>query len=175
MAKTGTVKNPVLIVTCGNPDAGDDGFGHAVAERLRADALPGVTIKELGIRPADLLEDAHEYGTLIIVDAVSCPGEEPGTLMDMDWFAPSRPALQNEAHLSTHGMSMGRQLELLRSLGMLPSVVRMIGSQIGRVEMGPFLTEAVQESVSIVAGLIREYVQAEEEEGSIMKCLESPP
>jgi len=159
------MKKPVLIVTCGNPDAGDDGFGHAVAERLRADAPPGVTIKELGIRPADLLEDAEGYGALIIVDAICCPGEELGSLMAMDWFDPARPVLKNEATLSTHGMSMGRQLDLLQSLGMLPSVVRVVGSHVGRVKMGYPLTDAVERSVSTVAGVIREYAGSREDEG----------
>ena len=31
------MQKPILIVTCGNPDAADDGFGHAVAESLRAE------------------------------------------------------------------------------------------------------------------------------------------
>jgi len=160
-----TMKNPILIVTCGNPDAGDDGFGHAVAERLRADPLPGVTVRELGIRLADLLENAHGYGALIIVDAVCCPGEKPGSLMDVDWFDPARPALQNEAALSTHGMSMGRQLDLMRVLGMLPPVVRLVGSHIGQVEMGYPLTEAVQKSVYAAAGVIRQHAGVKEEEG----------
>ena len=158
------MKNPILIVACGNPDAGDDGFGHAVAERLRAEPLPDVRVRELGMRPSDLLEDAAPYGALIIVDAISCPGEEPGTLVDMDWFDPARPALVNEVSLSSHGVSLGLQLDLLRALGMLPSVVRVIGSQIGRIEMGHSLTEVVQNSVSAVAGLIGQYAPAKCEE-----------
>jgi len=164
MTEGATMKNPILIVTCGNPDAGDDGFGHAVAERLRADPLPGVTVRDLGIRPADLLEDAGGYGALIIVDAVSCPGDAPGALMDMDWFDPARPVLENEAALSSHGMSLGLQLDLLQSLGMLPSVVRVVGTHIARVEMGHAMTEVVQRSVSTVAGVIRQYARVKEEE-----------
>ncbi|MCF8127677.1 MAG: hydrogenase maturation protease [Deltaproteobacteria bacterium] len=157
------MKHPILIVTCGNPDAGDDGFGHAVAVRLRADPLPGVTVRELGIRPADLLAATEEYGALIIVDAVSCPGEKPGALMDMDWFDPARPVLVSEAALSSHGLSLGLQLDLLRSLGMLPSEVRVVGAHIARVGMGYAMTEAVQRSVSAVAGVITQYARAREE------------
>ena len=164
MTKGVILKKPILVVTCGNPDVGDDGFGHAVAERLRAGELPGATIKELGIRPADLLENAEGYGALIIVDAVCCPGEKPGSLMDMDWFDPSRPVLQNEVVLSSHGMSMGGQIELLRSLKMLPSVVRLVGAHIGQVEMGYPLTEPVQKSVSAVTGIIRRYAQMRKNE-----------
>jgi hydrogenase maturation protease len=163
MTKGMTLQKPILIVTCGNPDAGDDGFGQAVAERLRADKLLGVTIKELGMRPWDLPDHAEGFSALIIVDAVHCPGEEPGRLMDMDWFDPSRPALQNEAVLSSHGMSMGGQLTLLRSLGMLPPVVRLVGANMGRLKMGCPLTEAVQKSVSQAAEVIRRYIDAEED------------
>jgi len=158
------MKKPILIVICGNPDAGDDGFGHAVAERLRADRLPGVTIRELGLRPMDLLENEKGYGTLIIVDALYCPGKDPGSLVDMDWFDPARPVLQNEAMLSTHGMAMGQQLELMRSLEMLPSVVRLVGSHIGQVKMGYPLTEAVKKSVSDVARVIGRHAGVREDE-----------
>jgi len=152
-----TIKKPILIVTCGNPDAGDDGFGHAVAESLRADAFPGVTVTELGIRPTDLLENAQGYAALIIVDAVCCPGEKPGSLIDVDWFDPARPVLKSEAALSTHGISIGQQLDLGQSLGMLPPVVRVVGVNIVQVEIGFLMTEAVQRCIPDVVRIIREH------------------
>jgi len=146
-----------LIVTCGNPDAGDDGFGHAVAEGLRADPLPGVTVVELGIRPADLLDHAQGYAALIIVDAVCCPGQTPGSLMDRDWFDPARPALRSEEALSTHGISLGRQIELGQSLGMLPPAVRLVGVNIVRTEMRCPVTEAVQRRIPEAIRKIRKH------------------
>ena len=146
---------PILIVTCGNPDAGDDGFGHAVAEVLRADPMPGVTIKELGTRPMDLLDCTEGYTALIIVDAVCCPGEKPGGLMDVDWFDPERPFLKNEGASSTHGVSLGRQIDLGLSLGILPSDVRVVGVNILRAEIGYPMTEAVKMSISDAVRIIR--------------------
>ncbi len=161
-----TMKKPVLVAVCGNPDAGDDGFGRAVALRLRAHGLTGATLVELGNRPADLLESAEGYGALIIVDAVHCPGEKPGRLMDVDWFDPSRPALRNEAAFSTHGMGLGRQLELLQSLGMLPAVVRIIGCNMAQAEMGCAMSEAVKRSVPAAAKRITQYVLKKEDKSN---------
>jgi hydrogenase maturation protease len=150
-------KKPILIVTCGNPDAGDDGFGHAVAEVLRADPLSGITVAELGTRPADLLDFAEGYAALIIVDAVCCPGEKPGGLIEMDWFDPARPVLKSEQTLSTHGISLGRQIDLGNSLKMLPSVVRLVGVNIVQLEIGCLMTEAVRRCIPDAVRVIRQH------------------
>ena len=151
-------KKPVLIVTCGNPDAGDDGFGPAVAEVLRADPLAGVTVTELGTRPADLLDYAQGYAALVIVDAVCCPGEKPGGLIEVDWFDPARPISKSEKALSTHGISLGRQIELGQSLKMLPSVVRLVGVNIVQSEIGCPMTEAVRRCIPDAASAIRQLI-----------------
>jgi hydrogenase maturation protease len=150
-------KKPVLIVTCGNPDAGDDGFGHAVAEGLRVDPLPGITVAELGTRPADLLNHLPGYAALIIVDAVCCPGEKPGDLIEVDWFDPARPVLKSEEALSTHAMSVGLQIDLGQSLGMLPSVVRLVGANIVQPEIGSSLSEAVGRCIPDAVRIIRQF------------------
>ena len=150
-------KKPILIVTCGNPDAGDDGLGHAVAEALRADPVPGVTVKELGIRPADLLDYVQGYAALIIVDAVSCPGEKPGKLMDVDWFDPARPFLRSEKTSSTHGISLGRQIDLGQALGILPLYVRVVGVNIARTEIGYPMTDAVEMRIPDVVRIIKDH------------------
>jgi len=155
-------KKPILIVTCGNPDAGDDGFGHGVAEALRADPLPGVTVVELGTRPADLLDYAEGYAALIIVDAVCCPGEKPGRLIEMDWFDTARPVLKSEDALSTHGISLGRQIDLGQSLGMLPFFVRLVGVNLAQAEIGCPMTEAVRKCIPDAARVIRQYAMREE-------------
>jgi len=150
-------KKPILIVTCGNPDAGDDGFGDAVTEGLCADPLPGITVAKLGTRPADLLDHAQGYAVLIIVDAVCCPGEKPGSLIEMDWFDPARPALKSEEALSTHGISLGRQIDLGQSLEMLPPVVRLVGVNIVQPEIGRLMTEAVRKCIPEAVRVIRQH------------------
>jgi hydrogenase maturation protease len=156
MAQRSSIKS-VLIVTWGNPDAGDDSFGHAVAQGLRADPLPGTTVVEMGTRPADLLDHAWRYDALIVVDAVCAPGEKPGILIDVDWFDPARPALNNEAELSTHGMSIGQQIRLAQSLEMLQATVRLVGVTIAHSEIGSLMTEPVRKCVPDAVKLIRKY------------------
>jgi hydrogenase maturation protease len=140
-------KKPILIVTCGNPDAEDDGFGHTVAEGLRADPAPGVTVVELGTRSADLLDYAEGYAAILIVDAVCCPGEKP----------PARPVLKSEEVLSTHGISLGRQIDLGQSLGMLPPSVRLVGVNIAQAEIGCLMTEAVRRRTPEAVRVIRQH------------------
>ncbi len=156
MARRSDTK-PVLIVTCGNPDAGDDGFGPAVAEALRADSVPGMTVVELGTRPADLLDYLEGFAALIVVDAVCCPGEKPASLIDMDWFDPARPASKSEEAWSTHGISLAGQMELGRSLGMLPSVVRLVRVNIVHTEIGCPMTEAVRRRIPCALRIIRQH------------------
>ena len=150
-------KKSVLIITFGNQDAGDDGFGHAVAEILRADPVPDVMVKELGTRLSHLLDYAAEYAALIIVDAVCCPGDKPGSLMDVDWSDPTRPALRREEELSTHGISLAGQIELGQCLEMLPACIRLVGVNIGRITTGCPMTEAVRRRIPEAAGLIRKH------------------
>jgi hydrogenase maturation protease len=156
MARTSS-KEPILIVACGNPDAGDDGFGHAVAEALRAVPAPGMTVVELGARPTDLLHYAAGYDALIIVDAVCRPGEKPGSLVDVDWFDPARPVLQSEEALSTHGISLGGQIDLGRCLEMLPASVQLVGVNIAQTETGCHMSKAVRRRVPEAVGLIRQH------------------
>jgi len=162
-------RKSILIVACGNPDAGDDGFGHAVAEGLRMYPLSGTTVVELGTRPADLLDWVQGYAALIIADAVCCPGEKPGGLIDVDWFDPARPILKSEEAWSTHGISLGQQIDLGKSLGMLPSDVRVVGVNIAQVEIGCPMTEAVRrcipEAVRIIRGHAISWILRESHQG----------
>ena len=155
------MKKPILIIACGNPDAGDDAFGYAVAEKLRVDPLPGIEVVDLKTRPTDLLGDLQEYPALIIVDAVLCPGEKPGAIIDMDWFDPARPALIHETTLSSHGLSIGDVINLLDSLGLIPNSVRLLGVNIGQAGIGGFMTRSVQACVADVARIIRQVIGGE--------------
>jgi hydrogenase maturation protease len=155
MARRSRIK-PILIITCGNPDAGDDGFGHAVAEGLRADPLAGLTVTELGTRPADLLDRLKGYAALVIVDAVYCPGEKPGRLIEVDWFDPARPVFKSEKVLSTHGISLSRLVDLGQSLNILPSVVRFVGVSIIQSESGCPMTDVVRRCVPDAVKAIRQ-------------------
>ena len=68
--------NPrILLVTCGNAQAGDDGFGPRLAGLLSRAPVAGVHVADLGTRPDRLLDhlDGAGYEALVIVDAARCP------------------------------------------------------------------------------------------------------
>jgi len=63
--------------------------------------------------------------------------------------------LKYESTLSTHGLSIGLQLELGQSLGMLPPVVRLVGATIDRAELGGAISTTLQESVPDAVRIIK--------------------
>ncbi len=81
---------PVLIFGCGNILFGDDGFGPEVTEYLRRRRpLPDrVFVADVGGAIRDFLFDLllapRKPESILIVDAVSMPGREPGELFELD-------------------------------------------------------------------------------------------
>jgi len=103
----------VVVVGCGNPDAGDDAVGLlAVREaRPRLEAL-GVRVVEGAIGPdlSDLLADAD---AAVLVDAVRTPGgeREPGTLVRVVGGPEGLPG-EVGVPLSSHGFGVGEAVAL---------------------------------------------------------------
>ncbi len=117
----------MLVACCGNPLAGDDAFGHLVAEQLLRDPRAGVEVLDLAMNPASLLDQNLESRrVLLIVDAAEAPGAERGTILECNWGEPVGPKLSAATALSTHGLSIADQLELAHRLGVLSPVVRVI-------------------------------------------------
>lgn len=80
----------VLILGCGNPLYGDDGFGPAVVKYLKEHVLipDKVEVMEVGTRLIEVLLELALSETrpsrLIIVDAVKMPGQPPGQVWELD-------------------------------------------------------------------------------------------
>ncbi len=80
---------PVLVLGCGNPLVGDDGFGPAVAESLdrHADLPDHVSVQDMGTSMGDFLFDIILSPTkpacIFIVDAVSVQNRTPGELFEL--------------------------------------------------------------------------------------------
>ena len=79
----------VLILGCGNILIGDDGFGPAVAQRLRGNfAIPAdVCVFDAGTSVREILFDTvlseKKPSKIVIVDAMDC-AREPGELFMLD-------------------------------------------------------------------------------------------
>jgi hydrogenase maturation protease len=113
----------ILVACIGNIFLGDDGFGVAVAERLKERRYPaGVQVVDFGIRGVELaytlLDD--EYDALVLVDAVP-RGRAPGTLYLIEPEVARSDAEQGardgSAALDAHSMDPMKVLAFARSLG----------------------------------------------------------
>jgi hydrogenase maturation protease len=115
---------PRILVACvGNVLRRDDGFGHAVAQRLGG--LPeGVEVLESGIGGIPILQELlRGCDGLVIVDAVD-RGAEPGALLVIEpEIGP--PSEVPDMHLA----NPDQVLAMAREMGCLPGRVLLVGCQ----------------------------------------------
>jgi hydrogenase maturation protease len=159
----------VLVAGIGNVLFGDDGFGVAVVERLRATPLPsGVTARDFGIRGIDLgyaIADGVE--TAILVDAVR-RGGDPGTLylIEPDWTDGTRA----DGEWSPHTLDPRGVLGWAEQLGTRPRVL-LVGcepesfgtedGQPGRLGLSARVEAAIPEALRLIETLVERIVQSE--------------
>ena len=128
----------------------DDGFGYAVAARLR-DLPAGAELLETGIGGVALLQELMQgCDGLIIVDAVD-RGTEPGTvfLIEPDIGEPSGVP---DMHLA----NPDQVLAMAKAMGCLPGRVLRVGCQPGDEGLGEELTPPVSRAVDVAAERVRE-------------------
>ena len=155
----------ILVAGVGNVLRGDDGFGVAAAWRLMArDDLPqDVRVIETGIGGMSLVQELmSEYNALILLDACrrgSAPGRlyifEPAVLNT----AAFGPNTRRDYFADTHYATPIRALALLRAIGQLPAVIRVIGCEPDRIDdfqlgLSAPVQAAVGEAASLVIRLI---------------------
>ena len=140
--------NRMMIVGCGNPEAGDDSVGLEIVRRLdehgdcacglRAETAPGVELLEL-FPLADVI---------LFVDAV-VSGGVPGTL-----YLTSLPSKELEPQalgsLSSHGWGVGEVVKLANALGRRMPRLYLLGIEAGNVAEGASRSEAVEEAIALV-------------------------
>jgi hydrogenase maturation protease len=141
----------VLVAAIGNPDRGDDGFGPAVANRLRGRVPAGVRVIECGGDVLSVIEEWAGFSAVIVVDAAA-PIGRPGRIRRLDLRGPS--PLVAFARGSTHAFGIAEAVELARSLGRLPRhlVVYLVEGE--RFDIGAPLSPAVSDAVDRVAETI---------------------
>jgi hydrogenase maturation protease len=145
---TGSEGPLALVVGIGNPDRGDDGFGPAVAWRLRARVPCGVEVIERSGDILALIEEWSSFLFVIVVDALA-PISNPGRVHRLDLTNSSLPI--GFALRSSHAFGLTETVELARSLGRLPRCLVAYfveGEQFGT---GAPLSSAVADAVEGVA------------------------
>jgi coenzyme F420 hydrogenase subunit delta len=148
---------PVVVLGCGNVLFGDDGFGPAVAQRLRASQmLPAhVAVFDAGTAVRDLLFDMvlgeRRPLMVVIVDAVDV-GREPGEVFEMS--LDEVPTVKTSA-FSPHQAPTSNLLRDLRDNCGVGVVV--VACQVGHIpqEVWMGLSPEVEEAVGRAIRLIR--------------------
>jgi hydrogenase maturation protease len=140
-----------LVAAIGNPDRGDDGFGPAVARRLRARILHQIEIVEPHGDALALVEAWDAFRFAIVIDAMA-PIGEPGRIHRLDLT--NNPLPIGLAADSSHAFGIAQTVELARSLGRLPQFLVAYLAEGERFEPGASLSPAVADAVEKVAGLV---------------------
>lgn len=153
----------VLVGGIGNVFLGDDGFGVAVVERLRAQTLPPeVDAVDFGIRGIDLAYALSEYEAAILVDVVR-RGGAAGTLYVLEPEVPP-----GTAGVAMHAMTPERVLQWLPPGG-APRILRLVGCEpgdfgpegLGREGLSAPVLASVEEAVRLVQELLHEVLRAD--------------
>lgn len=145
------------VIGIGQPSAGDDGAGIAVARALREHPVPaGVEIHEITdtTRLVELLEGIRRA---ILIDAV-VGGRAPGALLCL---TPEELDGQHVTPLSSHGVSVGQLIQLARTLApaTVAGTICLIGLTIEPPthyarHLSPAVSAALPRAVALVRGLL---------------------
>ncbi|MEF2071818.1 hydrogenase maturation protease [Consotaella aegiceratis] len=119
MDEAATGLRAVLVLGIGNPGAGDDGVGPAVAQMLQGRAPSGVVVRARQGDMLALIDDWQGFEAVICIDAAS--GESgTGHIHRFDLTHGGRADLQALAQTSSHGFGLPEAVELARVLGRTP-------------------------------------------------------
>lgn len=135
---------PVLIITIGHADRGDDGIGPTAARLLQTRLAGRARIEEQSGEPAALIESWQGSGLVIVIDAV-CAGASPGTIHRLE-VGRQGPPLDSKP-CSSHGLGLAEAIELARALGQLPPRLIVLGIEPKSFEPGRPLSKEVNRSL----------------------------
>ncbi|MGF1427184.1 hydrogenase maturation protease [Kitasatospora sp. LaBMicrA B282] len=160
----------ILVAGVGNVFLGDDGFGVAVVDRLRAELLPpDVEVLDVGVRGVHLAYQLLDgYRALVLVDATA-RGGAPGTVYLIEPAdGPVEPVA--EAVLDGHRMGPDAVLGLLATLsagtgGQPPDQVLVVGCEPQSLDEGIGLSEPVAAAVGQAVQVVRRLVEELHQKG----------
>ena len=145
----------IVILGIGNLLKGDDGVGVRVIEALTLrDLPPDVELIDGGTGGPTLMVHFDGARALVIVDAVNLDAP-PGTVRAFG-LQDIRSTADAPAPFSLHDLGILSMLELARRLDRLPKVVRIVGIQPDRFDLGDRLTPAVAAAVPQAVTAVRQ-------------------
>lgn len=138
----------LLVVGCGNPEAGDDSAGIEIVRRWRERGNCGCNLRVETAPALGLLEILSLAGTILFVDAVTSGGI-PGTI-----YLTPLPCQELEpkafGSLSGHGWGLAEALALARALGREIPRLFLLGVEAGTAGLGEPRSPAVESAISLV-------------------------
>ncbi len=151
------LKKEVLIIGCGNPLLGDDGFGPAVIRQMEENYpfKGNIGLLDAGTSFRDLLFDLLLLGeklkTIIIIDAVDQEKRSPGDIFEMDI---DKIPENKIADYSLHQFPSSNMLKDLKIFSQID--VYFFAVQIEMIPdcIKPGLSQAVEKSVTKMCHLI---------------------
>ena len=147
----------VVVIGIGNPFRRDDGVGPAVADRLRAQRLPGVRLAVSTGETTALIELWAGARLAVVVDTLRTEPPTPGRIHRLSVVEPQEPATDQAAEIDT---DFGEAVELARVLGLLPDRLVLFAVEASDVGFGPGLTPAVAAAAGRIAAEIANQVAA---------------
>lgn len=141
----------IVVIGVGNPFRRDDGVGPAVAERLRAQRLPGVRLAVSDGDAAGLIELWDGARLAVVVDALWAEPATPGKIHRVSVLEPPR---WTAGEASSHAMDFGEAVELARVLGRLPRRLVLFAVEAVDLGFGAGLSPAVAAAAGRVAAKI---------------------
>jgi hydrogenase maturation protease len=140
-----------LLIGVGNPYAGDDGAGRAVARRLLARNDCALEVCECSGEAASLMNAWTGFDDVVLVDA--CRGAGPaGSVHRIGPDDVERVAKLQ--HASTHSLGVAAAIGLARALGTLPSRLVIYAIEAGHAREGEGLSPEVDRGVHEVVALV---------------------
>ena len=158
---TRVAEKQILVAAVGNLWKRDDGFGTAVAKRLRERQQPsGVSVADFGTSGLDLAyEVMRGYAALVLIDCTR-QGGTPGTLYVMEADPESVEAgIEDGDIIDPHDMDPRTVLRFVKSVNGWPGKVIVIGCEPAEIdEYGIGLSPAVESAVETAVTLVGETI-----------------
>lgn len=148
-----------LIVGIGNLLRGDDAIGQRVAQAIRREGWPDVSVVTTKGENLDLYSVWKGYERVFVIDAMDrcTPGGDPVAF----FAAREEPLPAAFEKTSTHGMGPGEAIELARALGELPASLTVVGIAAKDFGFGESLTDESQALIPTVVARIRRHLQGD--------------
>jgi hydrogenase maturation protease len=163
-----------VVVGLGQPMAGDDGVGIAVARRL---ADQGIAVR-MAADASPLLWLLEDGARLIVVDAVIGAGR-PGDVVQLDGRLVADCAAP-VAPVSSHGLGLAQAIGLARALHGedAAAAVTVVGVVIERptelrTELSPAVAAAVEPAAALIRELLLGLASARDRRGESMQLVSS--